>query len=128
MGDGFFGASGAAEAPSACSSPKKPSPELTGKNGVECEMMSVCCLRPFFSGRVKRIARPLGLAFGSVSGITGIPVEFEKRPITGVDGAFRWGAEDKEAASGVGLKVPLSRIPLACAEASVSRRNSLVCY
>lgn len=35
--------------------------------------------------------------------------------MTGVDGAFKCGAEDKEAASDVGLNVPFSRMPLACA-------------
>lgn len=116
MGDGFLDASGAADAPSACSRSKKPVPELTGKKGVEWVTMSVCCRRPPFSGRLNRTAKPLGLALVSLSGIVGIPVESEKRPVTGVDGAFKWGAEDREAASGVGLNVPLSRMPLACAD------------
>lgn len=115
MGDGFLGASGAEDAPIAPSSARKPAPELTGKNGVECAMMSVCCLRPSFSGRVNRTAKPFGLEFASLSGIVGIPVESEKRPMTGVDGAFKCGAEDRAAASGVGLNVPLRRMPRAWA-------------
>jgi hypothetical protein len=42
------------------------------------------------------------LALGSVSGIIGMPVEFEKRAVTGVEARVIWGARLKETASGEG--------------------------
>lgn len=59
------------------------------------------------------MAKPRGSPLGSKSGITGIPVDEEKRTVIGVDGAEKWGAEEREAAVGVGMKVPVSMIPLA---------------
>lgn len=50
---------------------------------------------------------PRGSAFGSVSGMLGIPVEFEKRTRTGVDAEVKWGAMDSSLALGVGMNVPL---------------------
>src|SRR5271154_5395566 len=47
--------------------------------------------------------------------MTGIPVEFEKRTLTGVDGLFKCAARLSEAASAVGVNVPDSRMPLAWA-------------
>src|SRR5277367_2440867 len=61
------------------------------------------------------MAMPWGLALGSLSGITGMPVELEKRTETGVDGRFKWGALLSVAASAVGVNVPFSMMPLACA-------------
>jgi hypothetical protein len=42
-----------------------------------------------------------------------MPVEFEKRTDTGVDGLKKCGAFESEDASGVGENVPVRRIPLA---------------
>src|SRR5580704_7237258 len=61
------------------------------------------------------MAHPRGFALGSLSGISGTPVEFEKRTVTGVDALFKWAARDREAASGEGVKVPVSMAPLAWA-------------
>src|ERR1700735_898220 len=65
------------------------------------------------SARWKRIAQPRGSALGSLSGITGIPVELEKRTVAGVDGRLKCGALLSVAASAVGVKVPCSMIPFA---------------
>ena len=51
------------------------SPVLTGKNGVECAIMSVCLWGPSW----KRRPNPRGEELGSASGMFGIPVELEKR-------------------------------------------------
>ena len=45
--------------------------------------------------------------------MTGMPVELEKRTVTGVDGRFKWGALLSEAASGVGVNDPFNMMPLA---------------
>ena len=66
-------------------------------------------------GRLKRRAMPRGEALGSVSGITGMPVDSEKRTVKGVEGKVKCGAVDKVEASGVGVKVPVRRTPLAWA-------------
>lgn len=58
---------------------------------------------------------PRGSAFGSVSGILGIPVELLKRMRRGVLGEAKWGAMDSLDAAGVGVNVPVRRVPLACA-------------
>lgn len=58
-------------------------PSFAGKNGVECVIISVCRCRGD-SARMNLIARPRGLAFGSVSGIWGKPVAFENRASMGV--------------------------------------------
>lgn len=71
--------------------------------------MSVCFREP----RSKRIAIPRGSAFGSVSGILGIPVELLKRMRRGVLGEAKWGAMDSLDAVGVGVNVPVRRVPLA---------------
>ena len=42
-----------------------------------------------------------------------MPVEFEKRTMIGVELLLKCGALLREAASEVGVKVPLRRIPLA---------------
>jgi hypothetical protein len=42
---------------------------------------------------------PRGLALPSVSGMSGIPVEVEKRVMTGVDALLKCGALESEAAS-----------------------------
>lgn len=77
-------------------------------------MMSVWTRRGDSASK-KRTENPRGFAFGSVSGIWGIPVELEKRARMGVDGLFRCGAVDKDLASSEGVKVPFSSIPLAWA-------------
>src|SRR5271165_5686597 len=61
------------------------------------------------------MANPRGFALGSLSGISGTPVEFEKRTVTGVDALFKWAARVREAAPGEGVKVPVSMAPLAWA-------------
>lgn len=66
------------------------------------------------SARTNLMARPRGLPFGSVSGISGIPVELEKRARIGVS-FWKCGAEERDDASGVGVKVPSRRIPFAWA-------------
>lgn len=63
----------------------------------------------------KRRAKPRGLALGSVSGMSFRPVEDEKRARMGVLGFVKWGAEERDAALRVGVKVPRRRRPLACA-------------
>ncbi len=45
----------------------------------------------------------------------GIPVVLLKRTVTGVEAEWKWGALLREAAVEVGVKVPLTRTPLACA-------------
>lgn len=80
-------------------------------------MMSVCLCGPSY---MKRTARPRGWAFGSLSGIAGRPVELEKRMMTGVDGWLKCGAFERALASAVGVKVPLSITPWACARTDVS--------
>lgn len=77
-GDGVPGG----EAAIALSISRNPAPVRVGKKGVECAIMSVWTRAP----RLNRMPRPRGLAEGSVSGIWGIPVELEKRSVTGVEG------------------------------------------
>jgi len=48
--------------------------------------------------------------------MAGMPVLFEKRTTIGVEGAVKWCAIERVAASGVGVKVPLRTKPLAWAE------------
>lgn len=84
-------------------------PLRVGKNGTEWLTMSVCLRFPNW----KRIAIPLGSAFGSKSGILGIPVEFENRTQTGVEGLLKWGPVESLAASAEGVKVPVRIIPFA---------------
>ena len=55
---------------------------------------------------------PRGLALGSVSGMSGRPVELEKRIVRGVVDWLRWGAVERVAASLEGWKVPVRRRPL----------------
>lgn len=76
---------------------------------VEWAITSVCLCSP----KMKRMAMPRGSPFGSVSGSFGRPVEDEKRTVTGVEVLLKCGATDREDASLVGVKVPLSRIPRA---------------
>src|ERR1051325_5147892 len=66
------------------------------------------------SGSLNRIAMPLGLDFGSPSGITGTPVASEKRTVTVTD-LLKCSARLNSAAAGAGLKVPSHTIPFACA-------------
>src|SRR5579871_3475373 len=61
------------------------------------------------------MAMPRGLAFGSVSGMVGMPVVSENRTVTGVEALRTCGARVREAARGDGVNLPASRIPLACA-------------
>ena len=65
------------------------------------------------SARLKRIARPRGLASAALSGIIGRPVELEKRAVTGVDGRETCGALVRDKASGAAVKEPVSISPLA---------------
>ena len=44
-----------------------------------------------------------------------MPVELEKRTMTGVDLLLKCGAEESEAASDEGVKVPFVNRPWACA-------------
>lgn len=79
-------------------------------------MISVWRLSPSLpSGRWNLRARPRGLDVGSVSGITGSPVEEEKRRVMGVEGEEKCGAEERREARGVGVKVPVRRRPFAWA-------------
>ena len=55
------------------------------------------------------------MAFASVSGICGKPVEEEKRTVIGVVEVFKWGALLRADAECVGTKTPLRRCPLAWA-------------
>lgn len=55
-----------------------------------------------------------------------MPVEFEKRTITGVELLLKCGPELREPASAVGVNVPLTRIPLACAMIRVNWCPNLV--
>lgn len=61
------------------------------------------------------MARPRGWALGSVSGIWGRPVEEEKRRVRGVEGWVKCGAVVRVEARGVGVKVPVRRVPRAWA-------------
>src|ERR1700694_4766961 len=61
------------------------------------------------------MASPRGFAFGSLSGMVGRPVESENRAVTVVESRVRCGARDKDAASEEGVKVPVSKTPLAWA-------------
>jgi hypothetical protein len=45
--------------------------------------------------------------------MVGKAVAFEKRTRTGVEGVLKWGAVESFSASGVGVKVPVRRMPLA---------------
>jgi hypothetical protein len=90
-------------------------PVRVGKYFVECATISVCALRPFTSGRWKRIAMPRGLPVGSVSGSCGVPVDEEKRTVIGVEEALKCGADVRLEAAGVGVKVPVRSWPFACA-------------
>src|SRR5579871_5049159 len=58
---------------------------------------------------------PLGLEFGSLSGIVGSPVASEKRTVTGVDARVACGARVSVAASAEGANVPSHMSPLAWA-------------
>ena len=77
--------------------------------GVEWATMSVCLRSP----RRKRIPIPRGSALSSVSGMFGIPVEFENLIQTGVEGWLKWGAVESFLASAEGVKTPLRISPLA---------------
>lgn len=99
----------------ACRNSKNSAPVRVGKYLVECAIMSVCWRLPSTSGRWNRIAIPRGLAFASVSGIFGRPVEEENRTVIGVVEAFKWGALLRADAECVGTKTPLRRCPLAWA-------------
>lgn len=55
---------------------------------------------------------PRGSALGSVSGIFGMPVLEEKRPVMGTS-LLKWYALERDEAVEDGLKVPVNRIPLA---------------
>jgi hypothetical protein len=70
---------------------------------------------------------PRGLASLALSGIWGSPVEFENRTVTGVELWLKCVALLKEDASGVGVKVPLMRIPLAWAGKVVVKSVSYHC-
>jgi hypothetical protein len=50
----------------------------------------------------------------------GIPVELEKRTVIGVEEAVKWGALESSPAFGLGVKVPLRRMPFAWATGEVS--------
>ena len=52
---------------------------------------------------------PRGFAFGSLSGIIGMPVELENLAVTGVESRMICGARVKEAASGAGVNVPVEQ-------------------
>ena len=52
---------------------------------------------------------PWGLAFASVSGICGRPVEDEKRTVMGVDEVLKCGALVRADAELVGVNVPVRR-------------------
>lgn len=58
------------------------------------------------------MAMPRGSPLGSVSGICGRPVEFEKRTVMGVEGLLKCGAVERDAAVEVGVNVPFRRRPL----------------
>lgn len=45
---------------------------------------------------------PRGFALGSVSGISGMPVELEKRTVIGVERLLKCGAEERSLASAEG--------------------------
>jgi hypothetical protein len=78
--------------------------------------MSVCLRLPSGPlGSWNRTAKPLGLELSSLSGILGIPVEFEKRTRIGVDAALRCGAVERDLAVSDGVKLPERRTPLAWA-------------
>lgn len=70
-------------------------------------MTSVCCRLPPTSARWKRIAIPCGLAFESVSGICGSPVEEEKRTVIGTDEVLKCDALLTFDAKLVGVNVPV---------------------
>jgi hypothetical protein len=79
-------------------------------------MMSVWMRRPEGEGgRWKRTARPWGRVSGEVSGMWGSPVEVLKRARRGTEGRVKWGAVERVEARGVGVKVPVRRVPLAWA-------------
>jgi len=63
--------------------------------------------------RWKRRARPRGLPFGLESGREGMPVEEEKRARRGTEGRVKCGAREREEAVGLGMKVPVRRMPFA---------------
>src|SRR5271154_2825592 len=105
VGDGVSGG----DAASALKSSRSSSPVRTGKRGLDWLTISVWTRSP----RIKRIALPRDSVIEYVSGMLGKAVAFEKRTRTGVEGLLKWGAEESFAASGVGVKVPLRRIPLA---------------
>jgi hypothetical protein len=52
---------------------------------------------------------------GSFEGKFGIPVKRENLARTGVEGELKWGAVDHSLASSVGVKEPVTKIPLAWA-------------
>jgi hypothetical protein len=93
--------------------PRVSAPSFPGKPSTLWAMMSVWARRPSRSGSWKRTARPRGLPLGSLSGRAGMPVEEEKRARSGVEGWVKCGARERAAAEGVGVKVPVRRMPLA---------------
>ncbi len=87
---------------------------LTGPGGKSVRRMTDDIGVNVF-GEVEANRESARIRIGVASGITGTPVEFEKRTVTGVDSRFRWGARVREAAAGEGVKLPFSRAPLAWA-------------
>jgi hypothetical protein len=56
---------------------------------------------------------PRGSAFGSLSGISGTPVESENLTVTGVEACTACCARVSDAAALDGVKVPVNKMPLA---------------
>jgi hypothetical protein len=76
------------------------------------------------SARWKRTAMPRGFAFGSVSGSSGIPVEFENRIVTGVHGRAMCGAFVSEGASDDGsISRQRQASPVSSASVSVCSKS-----
>ena len=84
------------------------SPVETGKNFSELVTMSVS-----LPGRWYLIAKPWGLAKSEPSGRFGIPVESEKRTVTGILLPSNSTARLNSAAAGEALKLPSATMPLA---------------
>src|SRR5262249_29997179 len=103
-----LGASGELAA-SASSKSRKSSPVATGKNLRELITMSVS-LPP---GRWNLMAMPCGLAALPPSGTLGIPLESEKRTVTGIVAPLNNTARLSPADSGDALKLPSTTMPLA---------------
>src|SRR5512133_2446837 len=76
---------------------------------AEWATMSVCTC----SARLNRIAMPRGSAFGSLSGISGTPVESENLTVTGVEACTACRARVSDAAALNGINVPVNKMPLA---------------